>query len=175
MASDEEKTKRKRSPRWSAMETEELLKLRRDITFTDRPRLPQVKLMKLLGFIVNYKFNWSSHIEYVFKKSVQRLHILRKLRDLISFDELHLVYFSLIRSLPEKASPVFVGPNQKLSKRLEKKDKRAHRIMTACFAGPYNVCCCSSHNLHNRPLQLLKVSSSLLRTVPHTLCSRVSL
>ena len=135
---------------------------RRDIIFTDRPRLPQVKLMKLLGFIVNDKLNWSSHIEYVCKKSAQRLHILRKLRDLISFDELHLVYISLIRSLLEYASPVFVGLNKKLSKRLEKTDKRAHRIMNGCFAGPYNACSCRPHNIHNRRIA---VSESLFRSI----------
>ena len=118
--------------------------------------------MKLLGFIVNDKLNWSSHIEYVCKKSAQHLHILRKLRDLISFDELHLVYISLIRSLLEYASPVFVGLNKKLSKRLEKTDKRAHRIMNGCFAGPYNACSCRPHNIHNRRIA---VSESLFRSI----------
>ena len=91
-----------------------------EICFIDPPCLPVIKTIKPLGFIINGKLNWDSHIDYVCRKSAQRLHVLRKLRAHISPRDLHVVYTSLIRSLLEYASALFGGLNKKLSERLVK-------------------------------------------------------
>jgi hypothetical protein len=127
-----------------------LFATRRELHFVDPPCLPIVNTMKLLGFVINDKLNWSSHIEYVCKKSAQRLHVLRVLRELIPAADLHLVYSSLIRSLLEYASPVFVGLNKKLSKKLQNIEKRAHKIMAGFLDRPYRSCTCKMNNLCER-------------------------
>ena len=60
------------------------------------------------------------------------------------------MYTSLIRSLFEYASPVFVGMNQKLDKKMRKMDKRAHKIMLSCATDPYDACNCHAHNIRDR-------------------------
>jgi exonuclease III len=127
-----------------------LLISRRKITFSVPLNIPQVQSLRILGLMLNDKLNWSAHIESVCKKSAQRLHALRRLRDLISPAELHLVYCSIIRSLLEYASPVFVGLNKKLCGRLQKIDKRAHRIMSGSFRRNNHCCTCDSSILSDR-------------------------
>ena len=140
-----------------------LLISRQKNCFTDAPILPQVESLKVLGLIINDKLNWSSHVDFICKKANQRLHILRKLKDLLPADELHLIYTSLIRSILEYVSPVFVGLNKKLSERLLKVDKRAHRIMAGSHPNsPDKSCNCDSAILSNRRLAL---SESLFRYI----------
>jgi exonuclease III len=127
-----------------------LLISRRKISFVDPLSLPQVQSLRILGIVVNDRLNWSSHVDSVCKKGAQRLHVIRKLRDLISPAELHLVYCSIIRSILEYASPIFVGLNKKLSDRIQKIDKRAHRIMSSNSRLKDYACNCDASTLSDR-------------------------
>jgi len=60
----------------------------------------------------------------------RRLHILRKLRSLLSTSSLLLVYHAIIRSVLEYACPVFVGLNKKNSDIIQRIEKRAFKIIT---------------------------------------------
>jgi hypothetical protein len=134
---------------------------RRSIKFDDPPKLPQDKILKVLGLLFNEKLKWDSHIDYMCKKAAQRLHVIRKLRDLIPSVDLHQVYVSFIRSLFEYACPVFVGLNKKQSDKLRKIDKRAHKIMTG-HPDNSNICNCGPSVLSNRRLA---TSEKLFRSI----------
>ena len=88
-----------------------------------------VPSLKLLGLNFNSKLNWDTHVDKLRLTCCRRLHILRKLRGLISRRNLLLVYTAIIRSLLEYACPVFVGLNKKNSIILQKIEKRAYRII----------------------------------------------
>ena len=81
--------------------------------------IPMFESMNILGVHFNKNFNWNTHIEKVCTKANQRFHFLRKLRPLVSPNELHLIYTASIRSMLEYACPLFMGLNEKLSKRLQ--------------------------------------------------------
>ena len=83
----------------------------------------------ILGVTINNKLNWTDHISKSLLKCNQRFYILRKLRNYVDPDELKLIYGALIRSLVEYASPCFVGLPNNLEKKLEKIERRAHKII----------------------------------------------
>ena len=132
-----------------------LLISRRKVIFDSAPILPVCNTIKVLGVILNDKLHWKDHVEYVCKKSCQRLHIIRKLKPFISDSDLHAVYISVIRSLLEYASPVFVGLTKQLSDKLVRVDKRAHRIMA--HYSPEGIpsvhCGCTKFTLNERRLR----------------------
>ena len=143
-----------------------LFTTRRPICFEIPPMLPVCKNLKILGVIVNENLKWNAHIDYICKKAAQRLHLLRKLKPLITEADLHTVYVTLIRSLLEYASPVFVGIAKHLSKRLDRIDKRAHRIIRNPFL---NVCGCSSTTLCDRRLAAAVRLYQDIESKPHVL------
>lgn len=102
---------------------------RRPVIFSMSLPIHHVHVLKLLGVLLNGKLTWDHHIDYVRVKASQRLHIIRKLKMLISTDRLHDVYSALIRSLLEYASPVFVGLSRRNNDILRRIDRRAHRII----------------------------------------------
>ena len=134
-----------------------LLVSRHKIDFTLPPILPCVESMKVLGVIINSRLDWNSHVDYLRKKCNQRLHIIWKLRGTVSKEELHEVYVSLIRSVLEFSSPVFVGLNKRLSSTLCKIDKRAHRIIRGWSNdAPHAVFC----NCNEETLDLRRICAS---------------
>lgn len=147
-----------------------LVYTRRPVSFELPFALPIDSSLKILGVVINSKLNWTSHVDFVAKKCAQRLHIIRKLRNLVSYEELHLVYNALIRSLLEYASPVFVGLNKKLSNRLRKIDTRAHRIMAGCSSGdPYSHCSCVRDSLLQRRITQAEKLYRSIELAPHIL------
>lgn len=63
-------------------------------------QVEQVDCFKYLGTEIDTCLSFGSHVDSVFKKAQQRLHLLRKLRHFnISKDSLTLVYTSLIESI----------------------------------------------------------------------------
>jgi hypothetical protein len=144
-----------------------LLVSRRIITFDVPPQLPCVKTLKILGFVINDKLKWTSHIDQISKKCAQRMHVLRKLRGHIPVADLHLVYCSLIRSLLEYASPVFVGLNTTMRGKLDKIDKRAHRIIAGFSCINQSFCDCESNTLNKRRLD---ISEKLFNSIESSPC-----
>ena len=115
--------------------------------------ISMVNEMRILGVVFNSDWNWNSHIHQVCKMARKKLYLLRKLRPLVSRNDLHLVYTSCVRSVIEYASPVFVGLNKTLSKKLEKIDRRAHRVM---FHDEEFNCECGMDNIRLRRCQAAK-------------------
>ena len=114
--------------------------------------LPVVSTMKILGMVFDNNFAWDSHIDEVCKKANQRFHFLRQLRPLVTPSELHQIYTASIRSLLEYACPVFVGLNSKLSKRLQRIDRRAHGII--CEGYMKGICDCNKETITRRRMNV---------------------
>ena len=75
------------------------------------------------------------------------------MRDIVPAAELHMIYVAIIRSLFEYASPVFIGLNKKLSDRMSKIDRRAHRIIRSkSNDDATKLCECNHSTLYERRL-----------------------
>ena len=112
---------------------------------TQPPNLPIAisHTMKILGVCINDRLTWSDHIYETCKKASKRLRILRVLKPHVTSSELHEVYASVVRSVCEYCFPLFVGLEKGLSTKLQRIDKRAHRIMQG-------FCSCSGESLRER-------------------------
>ena len=93
------------------------------------PNVVSVKKLKILGVTFNDKLQWSLHCDSVVKNASRRLYVLRVLRNVISRDELISVYYAIVRSYLEYASPLFVGLTKENSTKLERIQKRFHRLL----------------------------------------------
>ena len=151
-----------------------LIYARHKVKFEVPPTLPVDSRLKILGVIINSKFSWDSHVEFIAKKCAQRIHIIRKLRPLLTYEEIHSVYNALIRSIIEYASPAFVGLNKKLSEKLRKIDSRVHRIMAGfSLDDPYNSCDCVKDSITKRRLAHAEKLYRTIELTPHILSSLV--
>ena len=72
---------------------------------------------------------WDKHFDSVSRMFASRLHCLRVLKNFLAKDELLLVYGSLLRSLFEYCSPVFVSLPKSNSTRLDRLQRRAHTLI----------------------------------------------
>ena len=92
----------------------------------------QVNSLKVLGFSLTDRLSWDLHISSVLKTVSQRLHIIRCMKYCVTTEELMLIYHALITSVLCYASPVFgLLPSTQLA-RLEKFQRRAHRLICGC-------------------------------------------
>lgn len=99
---------------------------------TITPTLPSIKIvqeLKLLGVVFTSNLKWEAHVKSTVRTASQRLYVLRLLRSLVSRDDLFRIYFGVVRSILEYASPVFIGMLQQDSVKLERVQRRAHRII----------------------------------------------
>jgi hypothetical protein len=104
--------------------------------------------LKILGVIYNSNLNWSSHVMMICKKARRNLYVLRQLKRLMTKENLHNVYSSLIMSILEYCAPLFIGLDAQNSKRIEKVRKQCHRIICGIH------CECSLfENISNRRLR----------------------
>ena len=85
--------------------------------------------LRFLGMTFNKTLKWDDHIHRTCKLASSRLRMIRILRNHLNSHELRMVYFACVRSLHEYSSEVFVGLNGKNSSRLERLNKRAHRLI----------------------------------------------
>lgn len=156
----------------NAVKSKVLIVSRRPVHFTVPPLLPVSSQLRVLGVVVDNKLKWNAHIAYVCNRVAQRLHIIRKLKPMLSYDELHLVYTSIIRSLIEYCSPVFVGLTRKLDERLRKVDRRAHRIMANFVPEAVrNPCDCTPMITTERRLAISKKLFMFIESKDHILRS----
>ena len=140
------------------------------INFPLSTPIPMFESINILGVYFNKSFNWNTHIEKVCTKANQRFHFLRKLRPLVSSKELHLIYTASIRTILEYACPLFMGLNEKLSKRLQRIDRRAHRII----CGDTSTCLCTKDSIKKRRLNIsVKCFKKMERNANHLLHSLV--
>ena len=147
-----------------------MIKTRSSLDFKRLP-LPQDNSMKILGITINANLTWNDHIALVCKRACQRLHILRVLKPHVSRKELHEVYIALIRSLFDYCSPVFVNLPAKLSKQIQRVEKRAHRLMH----GEDTVGCACAFDgfVERRKVLSLKLFTDILKDTQHLLHERL--
>ena len=88
-----------------------------------------VNSLKILGFIFDDRFTWKAQISHVLKLASQRLHIIRSLKNCVTTLELIRVYHSVITSLFTYASPVYGQLPTTLLTKLERFQKRGHRLI----------------------------------------------
>jgi hypothetical protein len=89
----------------------------------------QVSSLRVLGFTFTDRFTWDMHISHVLKTASQRLHIIRCMKQCLSLEELMLIYHAIITSVLLYASPVFGSLSLTLLNKLERFQRRAHRII----------------------------------------------
>lgn len=85
--------------------------------------------LKILGVIFSENLRWDDQIRYVCRKASQRIFILKRLKTLLTRQNLAQVYNALILSILEYSSPVMVGMSTKNANALEKVRKRCHRLI----------------------------------------------
>ena len=88
-----------------------------------------VDVLRILGVFLRSNLSWDSHIDHLLQTANRRLYALRLLKPLTSADDLKLIYFSLIRSLFDYASPVFVHLPLCLDLKIEKFQNRVHKLI----------------------------------------------
>ena len=87
--------------------------------------------LRLLGVIFQENLQWDMHIDYVMRSASKRVFILKEMKKIKSITKRDLihVYFSQIRSIIEYNCPVFVGLNTRNNCKLNKLQRRCHRII----------------------------------------------
>lgn len=108
--------------------------------------------VKILGLIFNCKLTWSNHFDYVISCISKRLYVLRILRSVLTHDQLIVVYNSIVRSLLDYASPVYLNPGSVQDNRSERVCKRAFKIIHGFDVRDCDKC--DFFNLHKRRQEL---------------------
>jgi hypothetical protein len=86
----------------------------------------RVHSFKLLGVYLSEDLTWNTHVDRILKKTNSRLFALRLLKKAgLGLTDLITIYCSVIRSIPEYASPVWAALPGYLSSHLESVQKRA--------------------------------------------------
>lgn len=88
-----------------------------------------VDSLSILGVVFDSRGSWSSHVSKVIKTTAQRLYPLRILRPSLSNANLKTVYYGIIRSLLEYCAALLVGISITDSKRLDRVQRRFHRLL----------------------------------------------
>lgn len=86
--------------------------------------------VKVLGCVFTHRFSWDMHVSHVLKTVSRRLHIIRCMKSFVSStDELVRIYHALITSVFRYASPTFGLLPVTLLSKLERFQRRAHRLV----------------------------------------------
>ena len=126
--------------------------------------------VKILGLIFNCKLTWSNHFDYIIACISKRLYVLRILKCVLTHDQLVIVYNSIVRSLFDYASPVFLNPGSLQESRLNQVCKRAFKIIHGFDS--HNCERCDFFNIHERRQYLaLRLFRNALANPDHVLHS----
>jgi len=85
--------------------------------------------IKLLGIYFTDDLRWDVHYSYIRTVSNRRLYALRTLKSILSITELRNVYLSLIVSIIEYCSPLFIGMNHTISDVIVSIQRRFHNVI----------------------------------------------
>ena len=105
------------------------VKKSRDCELRSLTDVAEVDELRVLGVIFNKHLSWESHVDFILKSASRRMYGLRILKPLFSPSDLRIVYFSLIRSIFEYASPVFVFLPKCSESKLERFQNRVHKLI----------------------------------------------
>ena len=134
--------------------------------------IPSLQRMKILGVTYTSDLKWDAHVSDIIGRASQRIYVLKQLRSLINRPGLIKIYKALIVSVLEYCSPVMVGMNKKNCDKIEKVNRRCHRIICG------NDCICECfvsieerrhHHAEVLFLALSSPSNILQNLIPHTL------
>jgi hypothetical protein len=128
--------------------------------------IKSVSTLKILGITFDKKLEYKEHFKQVLKSASQRLYILRVLKNVMTKLELWNIFNSLIRSLLEYASPLFISLPKSLCSNIERILKRAHKII----CGNITNCGCVLITMENRRLDLaLRLFDDIYKCTNHPL------
>lgn len=85
--------------------------------------------VKILGVVFNNRFSFDMHVSNVLKTASRRLHIIRCMKSCVPPKDLVTIYHALITSILCYASPAFGLLPATLLTRLERFQRRAHRLI----------------------------------------------
>ena len=88
-----------------------------------------VSSLKILGITMADQFKCDTQASSLLKTASQRLYVIRCLKDSLSREELVRVYHAIITSVFLYASPVYGCLSSTLLSKLERFQRRAHRIV----------------------------------------------
>ena len=128
----------------------------------------------MLGLFFNSKLTWRDHFRHEICKASRRLYVLCILKSVLSHDQLIPVFNSLIYSLLDYASPVFLNAGSVLDSQLTALCKRAFRIIHGSFCR--NCPHCSLPDVETRRKDLVTPWTvySVYCTCTHSLLPQLS-
>ena len=138
----------------------------RDVQLKD---VPVVNEIKFLGLILNNHLTWNSHVHHICRLASRRFYALRILKNVLPTDQLVAVYYGVIRSILEYASPVFGKLPRYLDEEMNKLQKRCHRFI--CGVSRSSQCHCNRFPSlsERRNLAACKLFLSATETNEHVL------
>ena len=93
-----------------------------------------VKSVKTLGLHLQENLSWTKHTDHISKKVGPALGLLKRVRDLVDFDTLVIIYKALIQPHLDYGCVVWDGMDKGLAIKLQKLQNRAARIITrSCY------------------------------------------
>jgi hypothetical protein len=98
-------------------------------TYVNLMNVKRVDSLRLLGITLDSKFSWNTHINAVVSNASRKMFALRFIRPYVNKVEMKLFYVSLVRSILEYCCPLFVGMTSKCVKKLDRVQRRFHRLM----------------------------------------------
>jgi hypothetical protein len=97
------------------------------------PHIPAVETLRILGFTFNSTWNMDAHINRTISIASRRLYALRILKPSLTKNEMVMMYNSLVRSHLEYCAPLLLGLSVTCSDKLERLQKRFHRLICGKF------------------------------------------
>lgn len=113
----------------------------------------------MLGVTFSADLTWDAFVNSLCKCANQRIYALKKLKKYLQKSDLILIYKATILSKLEYNSPLLIGLNSKNSEKLEKVQRRCHRIICG------NECQCEHFTplIDRRKQQALKTFTAMLQ------------
>jgi hypothetical protein len=124
--------------------------------------IPQVTKLKFLGITFQNDLKWNEHINQVCKAASQRVYLLKRLKNtpLVTKKDLIQIYNACIVGVLDYNSPLYVALNHLNSYKLERIQKRCHKII----CGPDCSCDNFASLTTKRTSRALKFFESLFNT-----------
>ena len=115
--------------------------------------VPLVDSLCVLGFYLDSSGSYSTHIDKTIKKASSSLYGIRLVKPCLSPLYLKQLYCATIRSILEYCGPLLLGISESQSLRLERIQRRFHRLM----CGEQCTSICLTPLEHRRKAQALKL------------------
>ena len=92
--------------------------------------IKKVNVAKSLGLMIDDTLSWSAQVDKITKKVNSGLSIIRKLRDIVDYNTLIIIYKSIIQPHFDYCSQVWGCQGKVLSDKLQRLQNRAFRIIS---------------------------------------------